>query len=216
MGKNVKISLALIAAAVVAVVVAATPGGDDETVDTSTDASSEENRLVRQSSQRLSVAKDGKVTFVEFLDFECEACGAAYPLIEEIRAKYQDRVTFVVRNFPLHNSSEAAASATIAAADQGKFEEMYSKLFETQAEWGEKEQPQTEVFLGFAEELGLDIDRYKKVIADPATIEQIKRYEADGIALGVTGTPTFFLNGEKMEIESGDDIVKQIDAALGS
>lgn len=209
-------SLALIVAAVVAVVVAAMSGGDDESVESGVEPRSEENRLVRPNSQRLSVAEDGKVTFVEFLDFECEACGAAYPLIEEIRAKYQDRVTFVVRNFPLHNSSEAAASAAIAVADQGKFEAMYSKLFETQAEWGEKEVPQSEVFLGFAEELGLDMDRYNQVVADPATLEQIKRDKADGVALGVTGTPTFFLNGAKMEIESGDDIIKQIEAALGS
>lgn len=216
MGKNLKMSLALIVAAVVAVVVAAMSGGDDESVEGGAEPTSEENRLVRPNSQRLSVAEDGKVTFVEFLDFECEACGAAYPLIEEIRAKYQDRVTFVVRNFPLHNSSEAAASAAIAAADQDKFEAMYSKLFETQAEWGEKEVPQSEVFLGFAEELGLDMDRYNQVVADPATLEQIKRDKADGVALGVTGTPTFFLNGAKMEIESGDDIIRQIEAALGS
>lgn len=216
MGKNLKMSLALIVAAVVAVVVAAMSGGDDESVESGVEPRSQENRLVRPNSQRLSVAEDGKVTFVEFLDFECEACGAAYPLIEEIRAKYQDRVTFVVRNFPLHNSSEAAASAAIAAADQGKFEAMYSKLFETQADWGEKEVPQSAVFLGYAEELGLDMDRYSQVVADPATLEQIKRDKADGVALGVTGTPTFFLNGAKMEIESGDDIIKQIEAALGS
>ena len=212
MRKNLLIPLVMVALAAIAVVVFANTGGDD----TSTSAApgdSRADRLVRPDSQRLNVA-EGDVTFVEFLDFECEACGAAYPAIEQLREEYGDRVTFVVRYMPLHNNSEAASRAAEAAADQGKFEEMYDRLFQTQAQWGEQNTSQEDVFFGFAEDLGLDMDRFRQVYDDPATIERIRRDKADSEALGVTGTPTFFVNGEKLEIDSFDDLVNALDDAL--
>lgn len=213
MSKNVKISLAMVALAAVAVLVVANTGTDDGAT-TPAGGDTRVNRLVRPDSQRLSVAADGKVTFVEFLDFECEACGAAYPAIEQLRERYGDRVTFVVRNFPLHNNSEAAARAAEAAAGQGKFEEMYDKLFQTQSQWGEKSTSQQEVFFGYAAGLGLDMARFRAVYDDPATLERIRRDKADGQALGVTGTPTFFLNGDKVAVSSIAGLSRQIDSAL--
>ena len=214
MSKNVKISLGLVAAAVVAVLALALAGGDDSPAADPTDT--REDQLVRPDSQRLSTADDDKVTFVEFLDFECEACAAAYPAIEELREMYDGRVTFVVRNFPLHNNSEAAASAAEAAAAQGKFEEMYQMLFETQLQWGEQSSSQEDVFFGFAEELGLDMEQFRTDFDDPATLELIRRDKADGEALGVSGTPTFFLNGEMVEVSTFAELTAQIDAALAS
>lgn len=182
------------AVAIAVVAMAATSGDDNPT---SGPADNPADRLVRPDSQRLSVAEDGKVTFVEFLDFECEACGAAYPAIEQLRETYAGRVTFVVRNFPLHFNSEAAASAAIAAAAQGEFEGMYDLLFQTQPQWAETQTSQEAVFFGYAEQLGLDMDQFRAVYDDPATLEQIRRDQTDGEALGVQGTPTFFLNGAK-------------------
>ena len=213
MSKNLKISVALVVAALIAAIVLANTGDDDATA---LPADSRTERLVRSDSQRLSTAEDGKVTFVEFLDFECEACAAAYPAIEELRQTYDGRVTFVVRNFPLHNNSEAAAQAAEAAAAQGMFEEMYDMLFQTQPQWGEKGSSQEDVFFGFAEQLGLDMDRFRAVYDDPATIERIRRDKADGQELGVSGTPTFFLNGDKVEVSSFAELVDQIDAALAA
>lgn len=213
MGKNLKLSLGLLAVAVVAVLVAAFAGGEDEAT-RATAGDSAEDRLVRPDSQRLNTAEDGKATFVEFLDFECESCRAAYPAIEELRERYGDRITFVVRHFPLHANSESAARAAEAAGAQGKFEEMYSKLFETQAEWGEKQTSQEKVFFGFAEDLGLDMDRFRQVYDDPDTIAKVKRDKADGQALGVQGTPTFFLNGEELEASSFQELLDRIDALL--
>ena len=155
--------------------------------------------LVRDDSHKLSTAADGKVTLDEFLDFECESCGAAYPGVEQLRAEYADRITYVVRYFPLpgHSNGMNAALAAEAAAKQGKFEPMYRKLFETQKEWGESRTSQAERFQGYASELGLDIERYKADVAAPATTDRIKRDQDDGTELQVTGTPTFFLNGER-------------------
>lgn len=213
MTRNVKISLGLVlAAGLVLVVVANT--SDDRTPAPASGSGEPAAQVVREDSQRLSVAEDGEVTFVEFLDYECEACGAAYPAIEELRETYDGRVTFVVRNFPLHNNSEAAARAAEAAAEQGKFDEMYSMLFETQADWGEQSESKQELFFQYAEDLGLDMDQFAADYDDPAILERIEQDQADGQALGVAGTPSFFLNGEKMEISSFEDLTAQIDEAL--
>ncbi|WP_229022853.1 DsbA family protein [Actinomarinicola tropica] len=205
-----KISLVMVVAAVgVALIVANTegnPGG------TAPDAAGPQ--VVRADSQRLSTG-DTDATFVEFLDFECEACRAAHPMVEQLRSAYGDDMTFVVRNFPLHNNSEAAAQAAEAAAAQGRFEEMYDLLFETQPQWGESDQSQEDVFFGLAEDLGLDMEQFRGVYDDPATLEKIRRDKADGQALGVTGTPTFFLDGEKVEVESFEELQAMIEQAIG-
>src|SRR3546814_20271171 len=91
----------MVLAAAAALLVAANVAGDDSPTASTGDERSD--RLVRPDSQRLSEASDGKVTFVEFLDFECEACGAAYPAIEELRDQYGAEITFVVRHFPLQH-----------------------------------------------------------------------------------------------------------------
>ncbi|MDE0803313.1 MAG: thioredoxin domain-containing protein [Acidimicrobiales bacterium] len=210
MTRNLKISLALIVGAVIVAFSVASASGDGDSETSSTDRS---ERLVRPDSQRLSEG-GGDVEFVEFLDFECEACRAAYPAVEQLREEYGDKVTFVVRNFPLHNNSVAAAKAAEAAAAQGKFEEMYDKLFATQPEWGEKDSSQEDVFFGFAEELDLDITQFRMVYDDPATEAKIERDQADGKSLGVSGTPSFFLDGEKLEVQSFDEIVELIEQAI--
>ncbi len=85
---------------------------------------------------------------VEFLDFECEVCGAVYPVMEELREEYDGEVTFAVRYFPLpgHFNSGNAAVAVEAAAQQGAFEAMYQRMFETQSEWGEGRESEADRF----------------------------------------------------------------------
>jgi protein-disulfide isomerase len=174
--------------------------------------------VVRDSSHRLSTAPDGKVTFVEFLDFECESCRAAFPVIEQLRDQYDGRVTFVARYFPLdgHANAMPAARAVEAAAQQGKFEAMYRKMYETQTQWGEQQTPKDAVFRGFAEELGLDMAAYDAAVDSPEIQERIEVDVADGRALGVQGTPTFFLNGERFEPQSVADLTQALDAALAA
>lgn len=176
----------------------------------------DEPEVVREDSHVLGEPGTGNAVLVEFLDFECEACGAAYPFIESLRERYAGQVTFVVRYFPIpsHKNALNAALAAEAAAQQGKFEEMYGRLFDTQAEWGEQQQSNAALFRSFAEEIGLDLEQFDRDVADPATRERVLVDQADGTALGVQGTPTFFLNGEKLELQSADDLVQAIDAAL--
>lgn len=179
-------------------------------------ASAGEPQLVRDDSHRLQTAADGKVTLVEFLDFECEACGAYFPVVEELRKQYTGKVTFVARYFPIasHFNAERAARAVEAAARQGKFEQMYKRMYETQKQWAEKQVPADVAFRGYAKDLGLDMAAWDKAYDDPATLARIKKDMADGQAMGVQGTPTFFLNGKKIEPRSSDEFKAAIDAAL--
>ncbi|WP_020389648.1 DsbA family protein [Kribbella catacumbae] len=218
---NARISIGIAAAfaLVVAILLAVNAAGNDPDPAPAAGASADvdrHERLVRPDSHKLNVAPDGKATFVEFLDFECESCRAAFPAIEQLRKDYAGKVTFVVRYFPIpsHFNAERAARAVEAASQQGKFEQMYQKMYETQTEWGEKKVPADDRFRGFAKDLGLNLAAWDKAYNDPATLERIKRDVADGEALGVSGTPTFFLNGQKIQPESLQDLTASIDAAL--
>jgi protein-disulfide isomerase len=172
--------------------------------------------VVRDDSHRLSTAEDDKVTLVEFLDFECEACRAAFPFVEALRETYDGQVTFVARYFPIdsHVNARNAAHAVEAAAMQGKFEEMYKRMYETQAEWGESQDSQAALFRGFAEDLDLDMAKFDKDVESTAVAERVQKDVDDGLELGVSGTPTFFLNGEMLQPETTADFTDAIDAAL--
>lgn len=171
---------------------------------------------VRDDTHVLSEGSSG-IVLVEFLDFECEACGAFYPVVEELRAEYGDRVTFAFRYFPLpgHGNSTNAAVAVEAAARQGQLDAMYARLFETQLEWGERgAESQAPVFRQYADELGLDLARYDADVADPEVLARVRSDFDDGIALGVQSTPTFFLDDRRLELTSFDDLRAALEAAL--
>ena len=219
MSKNLKLSIALVVAFVVPLgVFAAVSATRSDRSGTTDDAVALESssQVVRDDSHRLSVAEDGKVTLVEFLDFECEACGAVYPFVEQLREEYDGRVTFVARYFPLpgHANGQNAALAVEAAAQQDQFEAMYQRMYETQSEWGEQQESKADLFRTFAEDLGLDLDAYDTAIADTATLERVQKDMDDGLALGVQSTPTFFLNGEQIQPATTDEFKALIDDAL--
>ncbi|MEE2036839.1 thioredoxin domain-containing protein [Nocardiopsis sp. CT-R113] len=174
--------------------------------------------LVREDSHHLTRSEGAEVTVVEFLDFECEACRAQFPVMERVREDYEGRINLVVRYFPLpgHANSRPAAAAVEAAAQQGAFEEMYVRMYETQAAWGESQESQIRVFLGFAEELDLDMAEFTRTMAAPETAERVQADFDDGVALGVQGTPTIYVNGRQTESMPGYEALSAlIDAELG-
>lgn len=179
--------------------------------------SGETATAVGADSHYLDRVSDDAPTVVEFLDFECEACGALYPYIEEVRQYFDGDINYVVRYFPLsgHFNSMNAALAVEAAAQQGKFEAMFHRMFETQQEWGEKQVSEADRFRGYAEDLGLDMEAFDAAVANPDTQARVQADFDAGQALGISGTPSFFLNGELIELTGPNDLPAAIEAALG-
>jgi protein-disulfide isomerase len=208
-------SLVIVVAAIGVVLLVLTRSGHEATGDPPA-ASEATGKTVRENSHRLNSVPGSKVTFVEFLDFECEGCRAVYPEVERLRREYGDRVNFVIRYFPLssHFNAERAARAVEAAAQQGQLEPMYQKMYETQVEWGDKQTPADAVFRGFAVDLGLDMLAFDAAYNDPATVDRIQQDIDDGTALGVQGTPTFFVNGTQIRPKSYEDLTRALDDAL--
>jgi len=212
MKRTTKINLALIGALVVAVTITAVtltrPVADP--IDPA------EVTVVAENSHRLDTAPDGSVVFTEFLDLECEVCAAVYPVVEELRQEHDGEVTFVTRYFPLpgHKNSMNAAIAVEAAAEQGQFEAMYHRLFETQAEWGEQQESKTGVFRSYAEDLGLDMAAYDHAVGDPSTQARVQQDFDAGTALGVEATPTIFLDDEPVELSTPDALRQAVQDAV--
>lgn len=219
MNVQTKVSLAVgaVVALIVAVVavVALTGGGTEPT--STVDDSVSDSPLIRPDSRILGEEGTSDVTFVEFLDFECEACGAAYPVIEQLREQYAGRVTFVARYFPLpgHFNSERAARAVESAGRQGQFEAMYQRMFETQASWGEGSEPLDDLFRSFAVELGLDMEQYDLDYASAEVADRVQADVEDGYSLNVSGTPTFYIDGRLVQPETVQDLADALDRALG-
>lgn len=155
--------------------------------------------LLGPKEGRLAVGTpSAKVTVVEFADFQCPACGAAYPIVKKIKEEYKDKVYFVFRHFPLpgHKNALQAAYAVEAAASQGKFWEMHDRLFESQEAWSEINNAQ-ELFKTYAVELGLNTEQFMESIKTRIGKDKISKDQNDGYQMGVNSTPTFFINGEK-------------------
>lgn len=143
----------------------------------------------------------GEITLVEFSDFQCPACQAVQQPLKQILSKYEGKVTFVYRHFPLitiHKNAQIAALASEAAHAQGKFWEWHDLLFEKQTEWGSADDP-TQDFMAYAVLLEMDTEKF---IADMESQEAKDAVSLDLLFTTqnrLTGTPTFFLNGSKIE-----------------
>lgn len=135
---------------------------------------------------------DAPVTLVEYMDYECPHCQAAYPEIEEVLRAEAGKVRFVARHFPVESSHPralAAALAAEAAGRQGKFWQMHAQLFEHPGKLDEAD------LRRFARALGLDLARFDADRADESLARKIQQQKRQGIRSGVNGTPTLYLNG---------------------
>jgi formate-nitrite transporter family protein len=129
---------------------------------------------------------------IEYGDFECPYCGNAYPILKRLRARLGDRMAFEFRHFAIaekHPHAERAAEAAEAARAQGRFEAMHDQLFEHQKALTDED------LAGYAEAIGLDMDRYREEMGSRVHLDAIRASRAEGEALGVTGTPGFLIDG---------------------
>lgn len=158
------------------------------------------------------------VTLTEYGDFECPACAAYYPIVEQVKEKYGDRLKFQFRNYPLsqiHPNAIAAARAAEAADMQGKYWEMYNTLYANQQSWRAVGNAQP-TFEQYAKELKLDATKFKADYRSAAANDRIQADLKEGTKLGVDSTPTFFINGKKISTPSQtvDAFSKIIDAEI--
>jgi protein-disulfide isomerase len=135
--------------------------------------------------------KDACVTLVEYGDFECPSCGAAYPTVKKVQQRMGDRLRFVYRDYPLpqHPHAEPAAEVAEAAGVQGKFWQMHNYLFEHQ-----KELDNTHLW-EYAQAVGLDMDRFEGDMEQHTYRSRVEEDVESGDQSGVQGTPTFYING---------------------
>ncbi len=159
------------------------------------------------------------ITLVEYGDYQCPFCGQFYPIVKQVQAKYNDQIFFQFRNYPLpnlHPNAFSAARAAEAASEQNKFWEMHDALYETQDQWASMSDA-SPFFSQIAKQLGLNLTQFKKDYASSKVNDAINADVAQGNKLNVTGTPTFFLDGKKIEVtQSLASFEKAIDAALAS
>lgn len=134
---------------------------------------------------------DARIVIVEFADFECPFCAQVRGTLDVIAKKYPKDVVVYFKQFPLshHVHSHAAARATLAAHRQGRFWPMHDMIFQNQGSLS----PQR--FVDFATELGIDVERFKKDMEDPAVFTQIERDRKEAAAANLSGTPTLYVNG---------------------
>lgn len=148
----------------------------------------------------LPATDSAQVTLVEFGDYECPACGQFSPLVQKLMQEYGGKINFVFRNFPLsqHKNAILSAKAAESAGLQGKFWEMHEKIYATQVEWAKSANPQA-VFDAHAVNLGLNMDQFKKDMESDTVKSKISRDQNDGILIKINQTPTYFVNGMKLD-----------------
>lgn len=185
--------------------------------DRATPADSAGSTDVAANARVLDAAPNAKATVTEFLDFECEACGAMYPVVEQLRRDYDGQVAFTFRYFPLpgHRNSMNAALAVEAAHRQGQLEPMFTRLFQTQQQWGEAQQSKASVFRAAAADLGLDMARFDRDVASDSVRARVESDVAMGRSLGIQGTPTFYVDGEQVSLTAASDLEAAITRATG-
>lgn len=146
-----------------------------------------------QDWSKGSTSDTAPVVITEYSDFECPACGSVFPVLEEVVAAYPEEVTFIYKHYPISSSHEhalPAAEAAEAAGAQGKFWEMHALIFENQNNLSKN------LYIQFARDLGLDIDRFEREIKNGTYRADVFADRDEGDNLGVTGTPTIYINGE--------------------
>jgi protein-disulfide isomerase len=160
---------------------------------------------------------DSKVLFTEYGDYQCPGCGGMYDTVKTLTEKYQGQMAFAFRNFPLttiHPNALTAASAAEAAGLQNKYWEMHDALYINQKAWeGVSVKDRLAVFSKYAEQIGLDLNKFKTDLASENVAKKISYDMAIGKKINVNSTPTFYLNGTELPTETWGDPAK-LEAAI--
>ena len=139
---------------------------------------------------------DAALTLVEYGDYQCPACGMAYPFVEEILQRSGSKLRFVFRNFPLsqaHPYASMAAQVAEGAATLGRFWEMHDWLYQHQDAWTPRG---AEGIADGVQAIGLDPTQLEQALEDTHIAERVRHDFMGGVRSGVNGTPSFYLDGQ--------------------
>ncbi len=173
----------------------------------------DQNLLIKPHSVTKG-AFAAKVTVVEFLDPECESCSLMYPIVKKIYEEYKSEIKLVVRYMTYHQNSKYVANILEGARLQNKYWEALELLFATQAKWADHHNPNPELIPEILKPLNLNM---KKIVLDAKNgkyDKQILEDFEDGKKAGVTGTPTFYVNGYQLYELGYDQLKNEIEARL--
>jgi protein-disulfide isomerase len=151
---------------------------------------------VATDRDHIQGASTAAVTLLEYGDYECPYCGAAYPIIKQVQEAIGDGLRFVFRNFPIstsHPHAELAAEAAEAVAAQDQFWPMHDLLYENQQRLGAND------LVGYAVSLGLDAERFERELNEHVHAPRVREDFMSGVRSGVNGTPSFYINGVRYE-----------------
>ncbi len=173
----------------------------------------DEALLVRDYSPSFGPA-DAPVTLVEFFDPSCEACRAYHPVVQEIRRQFPTQVRVVLRYTVFHEGSDEAVRILEAARMQDKFEPVLDALLEQQPGWAVHGSPEMDVAWEIAGAAGLDLEKAETDQFFPGITGILNQDAADVEALAIRQTPTFFLNGKRLENFSADSLIADVRFAV--
>lgn len=172
-----------------------------------------------KSTDHVKWSTEKNNILVEYSDLQCPSCKNAHDVLKTIEAsgsadfEIPKKVTFAFRYFPLyqiHDKANIAAYAAESAGIQGKFWEMVDLLFANQQAWSTSSDPQKDFFLGYAKELQLDVDQFKKDSASTKVRNRVADDLREAEQIGVNSTPTFFLNGKKVDVNSYQELITNL------
>ena len=144
------------------------------------------------------------VVLEEYGDYQCPPCGQLYPELKKIESEYGNQVQIVFHHFPLtrmHKNALVAAHAAEAARNQKKFWEMHDRLYRNQSTWADNADPRP-IFISYARELGLNVEQFRSDMESNQVDQRISADIQRGASLGVTGTPTVFLDTHLLRYEA--------------
>lgn len=172
-----------------------------------------ESALPTSERDHIQGPIDAPIMLVEYGDYECPYCGAAYPVVKAIQQRLGERLCFAFRNFPLVNShphAEHAAEAAEGAGAQARFWEMHDLLYENQGALEDED------LAGYASMLGLNAERLMKDVLDGTYTARVRQDVRSGARQGVNGTPCFFINGVRYDGTPGvEDLLAALNAEPG-
>lgn len=181
----------------------------------SAEAKVENEALVRPGAPVLG-AEQAPVTLVEFFDPACEACRAFYPVVKRALSDFGGKLRVVLRYTPFHDSSEKAVRILETARMQGVFEPVLAALMKSQPRWAAHDGPDMAAAWDAARGAGLDVEEARSQMRHPGITAIINRDRADLRTLGIRSTPTFFLDGQRLDLNNRQDLYDRIRNAVAN